>query len=1231
MVFLPKQFRPFVKKANELVVSDLEFALGTYQVQVFDPQINKSEWTFFQFDEENRLKDFFCSCIESEEMGGCSHLAASYLRIINDKGELLHDRFSTSFWNHLFFLLATRFGYHPDVLKEKKEGCFHINLSSGFRSEAIKSHLAEDQGDKPITQAINELFYIEGKTPPVIKELQDILAFRKQESEETSIKFSNLPPHELNAWRQGRPTPRLRYELSFWNDLAKLFMKKQEEKLPFTFEFLEREGIPSGFSVSFQELFFSSVLDKEEFTSLIPSFETLPTPLKVFSGKRGGLIDAIYDEKEKAIHLRYEKTTVPHPKGEGIWFGEYEYFKGDGFYIRGAEELVSEKVLRGKGVGEFLNTLPSLNVPVNKERKELHYNLTFSPNGDLMISTYLFSPQDLEEELSADFGSWVFLHERGFYPVEERLFPLNMSVSKKEISDFIHHNRGWLNSQEGFHIQLKSLKSQIGYLVTKRGGLRFFKELDVENLVDLGTFDYVPGKGFYPKAQEGVHLSFEEREISPINVGSFIRERREELESIPKFFLEQCPFQKIGIQLEKTKEGLLLTPEYQTTPEFHEVPFQFFDDFVYFEGRGFFQLTGQMRLPEGFRDVKEIKEKGVLPFFLLDFEKIREWLFPLDRSLIEPSYFQYVAEKLFKAPERGRNWYKLKLMLKTELGSVLVNRIKKSIDEKKGIELTSAGRLHLTHHVFDFLRGLGKERFSDEFVFLTTLELIRLKVLDDLVVLSSKALIQELTDFTVPQDPVLEGFSSNLRPYQILGVKWLWFLYHHHLSGLLCDDMGLGKTHQAMGLIAAIRHENKNLKTIIVCPTSVLYHWEEKLEQFFPELKIFRYHGGARAIEPFFEGSDVLLTSYGILRLDKDLLKEIPFNLAIFDEVQIAKNSGSLVHKALRSIKAEMFLGLTGTPIENELKELKALFDVVLPTYMPNHTDFRRLFVRPIEKQGDIEKRALLGRFIKPFLLRRKKGEVLLDLPPKTEEIAHCDLSYEQQLLYNDVLFRSREGVLRDLREGTSIPYIHIFAILSHLKEICNHPAVYLKEASQYKNYASGKWDLFVELLEEALESDQKVVVYSQFLTMLDIFQNYLNERKIPFASIRGATKDRGAEVKRFNKDPECKVFLGSLGAAGLGIDLTGASVVIHYDRWWNAARENQATDRIHRIGQVRGVQVFKLVTKNTFEERIDEMIKRKGRLMEEIVGRDDHTILKTFSRDELIELLEEIKMGPIE
>ena len=357
--------------------------------------------------------------------------------------------------------------------------------------------------------------------------------------------------------------------------------------------------------------------------------------------------------------------------------------------------------------------------------------------------------------------------------------------------------------------------------------------------------------------------------------------------------------------------------------------------------------------------------------------------------------------------------------------------------------------------------------------------------------------------------------------------------------------------------------------------------------------------------------------------MEKEKFKKYFFEIAIFDEIQIAKNPHSRVHNALVTVEAKMKLGLTGTPIENSLSELKSLFDVVLPHYMPSQARFRELFITPIEKEGDATKRALLSRMIRPFILRRRKQEVLEELPEKSENKSYCDLSTEQAQLYRKTLEQNQEVLISDLRDrDAKVSYVHVFSILSHLKQICNHPALIAKDPKNYKNYQSGKWDLFVELIDEARESGQKVVVFSQYLYMLDIFENHFKQRGWNYAQIRGDTIDRREQLRKFQEDPNCLFFIGSLLAAGLGIDLTAASVVILYDRWWNAARENQAIDRVHRIGQKWGVQVFKLITKGTIEEKIDRIITRKGRLMEEVVEVDDQARVKKFTRAELIDLL---------
>ena len=473
--------------------------------------------------------------------------------------------------------------------------------------------------------------------------------------------------------------------------------------------------------------------------------------------------------------------------------------------------------------------------------------------------------------------------------------------------------------------------------------------------------------------------------------------------------------------------------------------------------------------------------------------------------------------------------------------------------------------------------------------------------------------------------PSLKGRKYQLREYQKNGYEWLWFLYENQLSGLLCDDMGLGKTYQSIALIDGIMmqdHQPRNF--LIVCPTSVLPHWHEKLGELKKKVNLILYYGGDRTL---IRGKGtkhrVVLTSYGILRNDLEKLAHIPFEVAIFDEIQTAKNKASLTNAAVNQLNSKMRIGLTGTPIENNLAELKALFDIILPDYLGSDAAFRKNYIGPIERQEDKVKREQLQRLIQPFILRRTKIQVLEELPPKIEEIRKCELSEEQVKRYQEVLNTRAKMLLAKLyNKSENIPYIHIFAVLNLLKQICNHPAQLEDGCLDYNKYPSGKWDLFCELLEESLNSGFKVVVFSQYLNMLGLIEAYLKDNRIEFATIKGATKNRKEMIDRFNNDPNCKVFTGSLRASGLGINLTGGSVVIHYDRWWNAAREDQATDRVYRIGQTRGVQVLKLVTEGTLEDKIDRMIQKKKKLMEDLVKEDDASIIKNFDREELIDLL---------
>lgn len=481
-----------------------------------------------------------------------------------------------------------------------------------------------------------------------------------------------------------------------------------------------------------------------------------------------------------------------------------------------------------------------------------------------------------------------------------------------------------------------------------------------------------------------------------------------------------------------------------------------------------------------------------------------------------------------------------------------------------------------------------------------------------------------------PAEPLrpLRGLATPLRPYQLAGAEWLRFLCENRLGGLLCDDMGLGKTLQTLALLVSLLEEGKASEPfLVVCPTSVLPHWRDQIRRHAPGLRPVIHHGAQRRPPTGLRKGDVLVTSYGVLRRDAEELSAIPFSVAVFDEVQQVKNRQTRSWQAVSHLVADVRLGLTGTPVENSLADLKALFDLVLPDYLGTDAEFEQRYIRipARDREADEEERRQeLRRILSPFILRRLKSSVLDELPEKFEDLRTCALSDDQVKLYRDAIGGRGAELARQIEEAGDrpLPYIHIFALLSLLKQICGHPALALGCLDRADEYASGKWDLFREVLGEAIESGQKVVVFSQFLGMIELMERHLRGLGVGYAVLTGSTVDRGGAVDRFNHDPECRVFLGSLKAGGTGIDLIGGSVVIHYDRWWNAAREDQATDRVHRLGQKRAVHVLKLIAEGTLEEKISALIERKRRLMDSVIQEDDPRLAKIFTRDELLEML---------
>ncbi|NGX45025.1 MAG: hypothetical protein K940chlam2_00165 [Chlamydiae bacterium] len=1212
---------------QEGAVKAILFSEGTYQVEVV-PGDEEGFWPFLQLEDSGAFIDAFCSCSETDENGLCSHLAAAYLKITSQELPL-HVRFRSSLWNHLGHICAKRYGFSPDCLKREKEQ-FEARGETGKVS-----------------------FRLEPKGSVGHASFHEILFNRPLETEETSLKFSNLPEEEIALWKEGRPSFQLRYELSFWSDLAKWWMILAENGSGYSLQFSPSDQLPHLLNGEFSPFSFEIELFLVDWPPLITSLSSVESPLKVFDWRTQAIEEINYDPMKKLLSLRFSQTggQLPEPPAgkTGEKVGSWEFYPGVGFFPRKIDPSLRAGRVEASRLSSFLDEYGGLvekhltGDSIHLSQEPLRYHLFFDPTGNLHIEAYLFQVGDLSEKESAYFGDWVYLKDRGFYPISEQLFDaIKTKVPQKEVGGFVSHHRNWLQGIEGFQTHVTGIEAPLGSRFDEMGSLEFVPRGEFveegESLRDFGEWIYAEGKGFYAKvvARPGSRLR-PGMKIAPEEIASFIRGHREDLEAVSGFFTNQCPIEKAGVNIAFSDEGrIVISPEYFFKEGVTPSKITFFGDFTYEEGVGFSPIPSHCRLPERYQSPREIDEVSEPYFVGYELDLLYPHVLTIDPRLKRPEYLHLHLKRLRLDPKIKAGRWMVELAYTSDVGEVIPHEIWEGLLRKEPYIFSDAGLIFLKDLRFEWLRGKNKKKWLQKGARLrfTTLELFQLIALEEIyeplgntqAEKKTRTLWRQFISFQPPTTIDTNGLQSQLRPYQKAGVSWLWFLYSYGLSGLLCDEMGLGKTHQAMALMAGIKNIDPKAKFLVVCPTSVIYHWEELIKRFLPHQKSYVFHGLQRNFDAFAAGDHaILLTSYGIARTEKKAISAFNFHLAVFDEIQIAKNHKSQTHLALRSIEASMRLGLTGTPIENRLLELKSLFDVTVPGYFPSESVFRVLFVNPIEKHKNSARKELLKRTVKPFLLRRKKAEVLTELPEKIEEVLYCDMFDEQRALYRAIYKEHRDEILLGLQDKSKpLPLAHVFSLLSKLKQVCNHPALVKKDIKNYKGHRSGKWELFVELLQETRDSDQKLVVFTQYLGMLDIMGAHLKELGIEFAEIRGATKKRKEEVERFQNDPNCVVFLGSLQAAGVGIDLIAASVVIHYDRWWNPAKENQATDRVHRMGQKRGVQVFKLITKHSVEEEIHRLIERKIHLSN-VVGFDAHDRLKGFERDELISLIQHL------
>jgi len=490
-----------------------------------------------------------------------------------------------------------------------------------------------------------------------------------------------------------------------------------------------------------------------------------------------------------------------------------------------------------------------------------------------------------------------------------------------------------------------------------------------------------------------------------------------------------------------------------------------------------------------------------------------------------------------------------------------------------------------------------------------------------------REIINELDKDSGEEIKIPESVENILRYYQKTGYKWLKTLDKYKFGGILADDMGLGKTVQMLSIIAGYVEENEERRaSIVICPSSLTLNWQNEAEKFTNKLKTLVIRGNAAERKKQISQAneyDLIITSYDLLKRDIEVYEKnkYKFRFAIADEAQYLKNSNTQNAKAVKEILAETRYALTGTPIENSLAELWSIFDYIMPGYLFSYKKFKSEFEMPIVKDNNEKAMKKLKMLIEPFVLRRTKKQVLTELPEKTITVLNNQMKDEQEKIYLNYLAQAKQEVAETINlRGFEKSHIQVLASLTRLRQICCHPSLFIKD---YKE-GSSKLEQCIEIVKDATESGHKILLFSGYTSMFELIENELKQNDITYFKLTGSTKvdERIRMVDEFNINKDVKVFLISLKAGGTGLNLTGADMVIHYDPWWNASAENQATDRAYRIGQKNNVQVYKLITKNSIEEKIYELQKKKSQLIDNMLDTKTSFISK-LSKEEIMKLFE--------
>jgi superfamily II DNA or RNA helicase len=633
------------------------------------------------------------------------------------------------------------------------------------------------------------------------------------------------------------------------------------------------------------------------------------------------------------------------------------------------------------------------------------------------------------------------------------------------------------------------------------------------------------------------------------------------------------------------------------------------------DAQGFYHLKGQNQ---------------VLNFFARDFPRLeKEWKVTLEERLVRTTEKLERVQPRFQITSSGEQWFDLQVSYDTPGGEPL------SQAEIQRLLLSGQSHTRLKNGKFALLDTGAVEELQEVLVDCAPRQHAAGYRLDNVQAGFLQATLRGQSGWKIQAPagwmqgeveltpPPLGDLEGVLRPYQKDGAAWLHFLRRHRFGGILADEMGLGKTAQVLAHLRAVKQSNPGFVglSLVVCPSSLVFNWEAEARKFTPGLRVLALHGAERrGLFAEINSYDLVITSYALLRRDAEHYRGLEFDTVVLDEAQHIKNRQTQNAQAVKAVRAAHRLVLTGTPVENAVLDLWSIFDFLMPGYLGEAEDFRQRYEMPIMRDRNAEAQARLARRLRPFILRRLKREVAADLPEKIEQVSFCDLNAEQRAIYQQVLEAGRREVLDSVNtRGVAGSRMIVLTALLRLRQICCDLRL-LKTGGEAE--VSGKVELFNELLEEVLDGGHRALVFSQFTSMLALLREELTARNIAYCYLDGSTTDRARVVDHFQRDAGVPVFLISLKAGGVGLNLTGADTVIHFDPWWNPAVEAQATDRAHRLGQKKVVTSYKLITRGTVEEKILSLQTRKRALTQGLLGGEE-SLAEAVSWDDIKDLLE--------